>query len=39
MSVLNLIIHHKLNTSYNRVQYTFPVPVQLMDIFELDIPL
>jgi len=32
MSVLNLIIHHKLNTSYNRAQYKFPVPVQLMEV-------
>ena len=37
--VLNLIIHHKLNTSYSRAQYKFPVPVQLMDIFKFDIPL
>ena len=27
------------NTSCNRAQYKFPVPVQLMDIFEIDIPL
>jgi len=28
--VLTLIIHHKLNTRYNRAQYKFPVPVQLI---------
>jgi len=31
----NLIIHHKLNTSYNRAQYKFPVPVQLMEALKL----
>jgi hypothetical protein len=30
MLVLNLIIHHKLNTSYK-----FPVPVQLMEVLKL----
>jgi len=35
MSVLNLIIHHKLNTSYNRAQYKFPVPVQLIYVLKL----
>jgi len=35
MSVLNLIIHHKWNTSYNRAQYKFPVPVQLMEVLKL----
>jgi Ca2+/H+ antiporter len=30
MLVLNLIIHNKLNTSYNRAQYKFPVPVQFI---------
>jgi hypothetical protein len=32
MLVLSLIIHHKLNTSYNRAQYKFIVPVQLMEV-------
>jgi len=43
MLVLNLIIHHKLNTRHNRAQYKFPVPVHLMealkvvaDIFKLN---
>jgi hypothetical protein len=35
MLVLNLIIHHRLNTSYNRAQYKFPVPVQLMEVLKL----
>jgi hypothetical protein len=35
MLVLNLIIHHKLNKSYNRAQYKFPVPVQLMEVLKL----
>ena len=32
MLVLNSITHHKLNTSYNRAQYKFPVPVQLVEV-------
>ena len=36
-STIQVTIEH--NTSYNRAQYKFPVPVQLMDIFKLDIPL
>jgi len=35
MPVLNLIIHHKLNTRYNRAQYKFPVPVQLMEMLKV----
>jgi hypothetical protein len=35
MLVLNLIVYHKLNTSYNRAQYKFPVPVQLMEFLRL----
>jgi hypothetical protein len=35
MLVLYLIVHHKLNTSYNRVQYKFPVPVQLMEVLKV----
>jgi hypothetical protein len=35
MLVLNLIIHHKLKTSYNRTQYKFPVPVELMEMFKV----
>jgi len=35
MLVLNLIIHHKLNTSYNTAQYKFPVPVQLMEVLKV----
>jgi hypothetical protein len=35
MLVLNLIIHHELNTSYNRSQYKFPVPVQLMEVLRV----
>jgi len=35
MLVLNLIVHYKLNTSYNRAQYKFPVPVQLMEVLKL----
>ena len=35
MLVLNLIIHHKLNTSYSRAQYKFPVPVQLMEVLKV----
>ena len=35
MLVLNLIIHHKLNTSYNRAQYKFPVPVHLMEVLKV----
>ena len=34
MLVLTLIIHHKLNTRYNRAQYNFPVPVQLMEVLK-----
>jgi len=33
--VLTLIIHHKLNTSYNRAQYMFPVLVQLMEVLNV----
>jgi len=32
---VNLITHHKLNTSYNRAQYKFPVPVQLMEVLKV----
>ena len=35
MLVLTLIIHHKLNTCYNRAQYKFPVPVQLMEVLKV----
>jgi len=35
MLVLDLIIHHLLNTSYNRAQYKFPVPVQLMEVLKV----
>jgi hypothetical protein len=35
MLALNLIIHHKLNTSYNRAEYKFPVPVQLMEVLKV----
>jgi hypothetical protein len=35
MLVLNLIIHHKLNTSYNRAQYKFPVSVQLIEVLKV----
>jgi hypothetical protein len=35
MLVLNLIIHHKSNTSYNRAQYKFPVPAHLMEVLKL----
>ena len=35
MLILNLIIHHKLNTSYNRAQYKFPLPVQLMEVLKV----
>ena len=35
MLVLNLIIHHKLNTSYNRAQYKFLVPVKLMEVLKV----
>jgi len=35
MLVLTLIIHHKLNTRYNRAQYKFPVPVELMEVLEV----
>jgi len=34
MFVLTSIIHHKLNTRYNRAQYKFPVPVQLMEVLK-----
>ena len=34
MLVLTLIIHHKFNTRYNRAQYKFPVPVQLMEVLK-----
>jgi len=35
MLVLTLIIHHKLDTRYNRAQYKFPVPVQLMEVLKM----
>jgi hypothetical protein len=35
MLVVNVIIHHKLNTSYSIAQYKFPVPVQLMEVLKL----
>jgi len=35
MLALNLIINHKLNTSYNKAQYKFPVPVQLMEVLKV----
>jgi len=35
MLVLNLIIHQKLHTSYNRAQFKFPVPVQLMEVLKV----
>jgi hypothetical protein len=35
MLVLNLIIQYKWNTSYNRAQYKFPVPVQLMEVLKV----
>ena len=35
MLVLTLILHHKLNTHYNRAQYKFPVPVQLMEVLKV----
>jgi len=35
MFVLTLIIHQKLNTHYNRAQYKFPVPVQLMEVLNV----
>ena len=35
MSVPTLIIHHKLNTRYNRAQYKFPVNVQLMEVLKV----
>jgi len=35
MLVINLIVHHKLNTSYNRAQYKFPVPIQLMELLKV----
>ena len=35
MLVLTLIIHHKLNTHYNRAQYKFPVPVQLTGMLKV----
>jgi len=28
-------IHHRLNTRYNRAQYKFPVPVQLMEVLKV----
>ena len=31
----NLILHHKLNARYNRAQYKFPVPVQLMEVLKV----
>jgi len=33
--VLSLIVHHKLNTRYNKAQYKFPVPVQLMEVMKV----
>jgi len=35
MLVLTLIVHHKLNTRYNRAQYKFPVPVQWMGLLKV----
>jgi len=35
MLVLTLITHHKLNARYNRAQYKFPVPVQLMEVLKV----
>ena len=35
MLVLTLIIRHKFNTHYNRAQYKFPVPVQLMEVLKV----
>jgi hypothetical protein len=35
MLVLNVIIHHKLITSYNRAQYRFRVPVQLIEVLKV----
>jgi len=35
MLVLTLIIHQKLNTRYNRAQYKFPVPVELMEVLKM----
>jgi hypothetical protein len=35
MLVLNLILHHTLNTSYNRAQYKCPVPVQLLEVLKV----
>jgi len=35
MLALNLIIHYKLNASYNGAQYKFPVPVQLMEVLKV----
>ena len=35
MLVLTVIINRKLNTRYNRAQYKFPVPVQLMEVFKM----
>jgi len=35
MLVLTLIMYHKLNTRYNRTQYKFPVPVQLMEVLKV----
>ena len=35
MLELTIIIHHKLNTRYNRAQYKFPVPVQLMEVLKV----
>ena len=36
MLVLTLIVRHKLNTRYNREQYKFPLPVQLMKVLKVD---
>jgi len=35
MLLLTLIIHHKLTKRYNRAQYKFPVPVQLMEVLKV----
>ena len=35
MLVITLIIHHKLNTRYNKAQYKIPVPVQLMEVLKV----
>jgi hypothetical protein len=35
MLVLTLILHHKLNTRYNRAQYKLPVPVQLSEVLKV----